>query len=73
MIRDLTSANFYKNNLLVYKNNLLVIGETAGTTYSFTGEEIGKAMESAIIAAETIMENGNIEHTGIFCQMNQKD
>jgi geranylgeranyl reductase family protein len=31
---------------------LLVIGEAAGLTYSLTGEGIGKAMESGILAAE---------------------
>jgi flavin-dependent dehydrogenase len=33
---------------------LLVTGEAAGSTYAFTGEGIGKAMETGIIAAETI-------------------
>jgi flavin-dependent dehydrogenase len=54
---NLTGAHFYKNNLLV-------IGEAAGTTYSFSGEGIGKAMESAIIAAKIIMENDNVDHIG---------
>jgi len=31
-----------------------VIGEAAGLTYSFTGEGIGKAMESGIIAGEIV-------------------
>lgn len=31
---------------------LLVIGEAAGLTYSFSGEGIGKAMESGILAAD---------------------
>jgi flavin-dependent dehydrogenase len=31
---------------------LLVIGEAAGLTYSLTGEGIGKAMESGVLAAE---------------------
>ena len=31
---------------------LLVIGEAAGLTYSLTGEGIGKAMESALLAAD---------------------
>lgn len=31
---------------------LLAIGEAAGTTYSFSGEGIGKALESALLAAE---------------------
>ena len=31
---------------------LLIIGEAVGTTYSLTGEGIGKAMESGLLAAE---------------------
>jgi geranylgeranyl reductase family protein len=34
---------------------LLVTGEAAGSTYSFTGEGIGKAMETGIHAAEAIL------------------
>jgi flavin-dependent dehydrogenase len=34
---------------------LLVLGEAAGLTYSFSGEGIGKALESALIAAETVL------------------
>jgi geranylgeranyl reductase family protein len=34
---------------------LLVVGEAAGMTYSFSGEGIGKALESGIIAAEILM------------------
>ena len=33
---------------------LLVIGEACGSTYSFTGEGIGKALESGSIAGETL-------------------
>jgi menaquinone-9 beta-reductase len=33
---------------------LLVTGEAAGATYAFTGEGIGKALETGILAAETI-------------------
>ncbi|MEO8924248.1 MAG: geranylgeranyl reductase family protein [Caldimonas sp.] len=36
---------------------LLVTGEAAGSTYAFTGEGIGKAMETAIHAAEAILES----------------
>ena len=32
----------------------MVAGEAAGSTYAFTGEGIGKAMETGILAAETI-------------------
>jgi geranylgeranyl reductase family protein len=35
---------------------LLVTGEAAGSTYAFTGEGIGKAMETGILASETIAE-----------------
>jgi flavin-dependent dehydrogenase len=33
---------------------LLVVGEAAGLTYSFSGEGIGKAMESGIMAATLV-------------------
>ena len=36
------------------KNNLIAIGETIGTTFPFTGEGIGKAMQSGEISAEII-------------------
>jgi geranylgeranyl reductase family protein len=35
---------------------ILVTGEAAGSTYAFTGEGIGKAMETAMHAAEAILE-----------------
>jgi len=35
---------------------LLVLGEAAGLTYSFSGEGIGKALESGIIAADAVIE-----------------
>lgn len=35
-----------------YGNRTLLIGEAVGTTYAMTGEGIGKAMESAVIAAD---------------------
>ena len=34
---------------------LLVTGEAAGSTYAFTGEGIGKAMETGMHAAEAIL------------------
>jgi geranylgeranyl reductase family protein len=34
---------------------LLVTGEAAGATYSFTGEGIGKAMETAMAAADSLL------------------
>lgn len=39
---------------------LLVVGEAAGLTYSFSGEGIGKAMQSGIMAAEAALA-GNVE------------
>jgi geranylgeranyl reductase family protein len=35
---------------------LLVAGEAAGSTYSFTGEGIGKAMETGMLAAQALMD-----------------
>jgi geranylgeranyl reductase family protein len=35
---------------------LLVAGEAAGSTYSFSGEGIGKAFETGILAAEALLE-----------------
>ena len=45
---------------------LLVIGEAAGSTYSFTGEGIGKAFETGIHAAESVLA-GRVAaaHTGV--------
>jgi geranylgeranyl reductase family protein len=43
----LAGANFSKPGLML-------IGETIGTTYSFSGEGIGKAMQTGIMAAECI-------------------
>ena len=37
---------------------LLVTGEAAGSTYSFTGEGIGKALETGIHAAEAVLAGG---------------
>jgi len=34
---------------------LIVTGEAAGSTYSFTGEGIGKAMETGMLAAEALL------------------
>ena len=33
----------------------MVVGEAAGSTYSFTGEGIGKALETGIHAAEAVL------------------
>jgi geranylgeranyl reductase family protein len=35
---------------------LLVTGEAAGSTYAFTGEGIGKALETGILAGEALLE-----------------
>lgn len=35
---------------------LLVTGEAAGSTYAFTGEGIGKALETGMLAADTLIE-----------------
>jgi geranylgeranyl reductase family protein len=40
---------------------LLVTGEATGSTYSFTGEGIGKALETGIHAAEAIIEGRSDE------------
>lgn len=40
---------------------LLVTGEAAGSTYSLTGEGIGKALETGILAAEAIAQHGQDE------------
>jgi menaquinone-9 beta-reductase len=37
------------------KPGLLVTGEAVGSTYSFTGEGIGKALETGILAAQAIL------------------
>lgn len=42
---------------------LLVTGEAAGSTYAFTGEGIGKAMETGLLAAEAILGGGDDEMT----------
>ena len=34
---------------------LLVTGEAAGSTYAFTGEGIGKALETGMLAAEAVI------------------
>jgi menaquinone-9 beta-reductase len=37
---------------------LLATGEAAGSTYAFSGEGIGKAMETGILAAEALLQGG---------------
>ena len=38
---------------------MLVTGEAAGSTYSFTGEGIGKAMETGLLAAQALLDARN--------------
>jgi geranylgeranyl reductase family protein len=38
---------------------LLVVGDAVGATYSFTGEGIGKAMETGMAAAESLIAGGS--------------
>jgi flavin-dependent dehydrogenase len=38
---------------------LMVIGEAVGTTYLLSGEGIGKALETGILAGEAILAGGN--------------
>jgi flavin-dependent dehydrogenase len=48
----------------ICRGNILAIGETIGATFPFTGEGIGKAMETAEIAAEVshkALTRGNTE------------
>ncbi len=40
---------------------LMVVGEAMGSTYDFTGEGIGKAMETALLAADALLAHGDDE------------
>lgn len=40
------------------KPGVLVTGEAAGSTYDFSGEGIGKAMETGLLAAEALLAHG---------------
>jgi len=53
----MTGAHFHRPGLLV-------IGEAAGLTFSFSGEGIGKAMESGIIAAN-LVDDGLTRHVPV--------
>ncbi|MFL6700145.1 MAG: NAD(P)/FAD-dependent oxidoreductase [Vitreoscilla sp.] len=44
---------------------LLVTGEAAGSTYSFTGEGIGKAYETGLLAAEVLIGTAGFAQTGV--------
>lgn len=41
------------------KPGLLVTGEAAGSTYSFTGEGIGKAMETGLLASQAVTSSAD--------------
>jgi len=47
---------------------MLVTGEAAGSTYSFTGEGIGKAMETGILAAQTLLDAGPVPQDSVVRQ-----
>lgn len=47
------------------KDRVLLVGENAHTTYDFSGEGIGKAMFSGIIAAETISTAKSFSSEGL--------
>ncbi|MDB5931462.1 MAG: geranylgeranyl reductase [Polaromonas sp.] len=44
---------------------LIVTGEAAGSTYAFTGEGIGKALETGILAAEAILQGKAQDEAGV--------
>ena len=48
------AAALHARRRALSRPGLIVTGEAAGSTYSFTGEGIGKAMETGIHAAEAI-------------------
>jgi flavin-dependent dehydrogenase len=43
---------------LLTRPGLMVTGEAAGSTYAFTGEGIGKAMETGMLAAKALLDAG---------------
>ena len=43
----------------MHRPGLVIVGEAAGTTYALTGEGIGKAMESAILASDLALAAGD--------------
>ncbi len=44
---------------------LLVTGEAAGSTYAFTGEGIGKAMETGLLAAEAVLQQRDAPESAV--------
>ena len=57
------------------KENILFAGETISSSYPFTGEGIGKAMETGIIAAKSIIESvkGNTDNPAAIYNRMIKD
>jgi flavin-dependent dehydrogenase len=57
LIGELKGAplRFSLEGALWSRPGLLVTGEAAGSTYAFTGEGIGKAMETGLLAAEALL------------------
>jgi flavin-dependent dehydrogenase len=56
--------------------NILLIGEMIGATFPFTGEGIGKAMESGEIAAEVThqaLESGDFSLLGEYAKRLQRE
>jgi geranylgeranyl reductase family protein len=49
----------------ISRPGLLLLGESAGLTYSFSGEGIGKAMESSIIASDILVQHFSGEDKGV--------
>ncbi len=59
------------NAARVHKNNIIAIGEAIGTTYPFTGEGIGKAMESGAMSAGIIhdaLASGDMSHLSRYSE-----
>jgi flavin-dependent dehydrogenase len=53
-----------KGSSFLADRNVLAVGEAVGTTFPFTGEGIGKAMESGEIAAHVVhkaLKTGDLE------------
>jgi geranylgeranyl reductase family protein len=50
---------------------LLVTGEATGSTYSFSGEGIGKALETGMLAAEAIVQGAGRDETAVRAHYTQ--
>lgn len=57
-----------KNYQKASSGNILFAGETIGSTYPFTGEGIGKALETGILAGKSILESidNNIQNASVI-------